>query len=96
MTHGTPSSVPRLARVWLQMATTTIPTTAIRPILISVRLAGGATSPLLRRPESRSQRDRPSPATTTAIAIQLIVGSIVPHIRLYRTCSLLLKPVRFG
>jgi len=80
--HGTPSRVPMLARLLLQMATTTIATTAMRPILIAVKLAGGATRPLRRRRKSAHPIDRPNPSTTIAAPIQEIVGSMVPHIRL--------------
>src|SRR5450756_1558918 len=82
MTHGTPSSVPKLARLVLQMATTTIATAAIRPILIKDRLAGGATRPLLRLRESLNQSDRPSNSTTTPAPIQETVGSVsYTHLR---------------
>ena len=43
MTQGTPAMVPKFARFTLQMATTAIPATATKPILIAVRLGGGAT-----------------------------------------------------
>ena len=43
MTQGTPSWTIRTPRLRLQIPTTTIATTAIMPILIRVRLAGGAT-----------------------------------------------------
>ncbi len=82
MTHGTPASVPTSARLTLQTATTALPTTAMKAILMSVRLTGGATSPLRRRRLSRSHKVNPSNATMTPIAIQPSVGSIVPHMRL--------------
>ena len=48
-THGTPARTPKLARLMFEMATRTIPAIAITAILSTVRLGGGATSPLLRR-----------------------------------------------
>src|SRR3989442_35763 len=72
MTQGTPSTVPMFARLKLQIPTTVTPTAAIRPILMIVRLAGGAVRPLPRRWLSRHlgtvrrgrlyQRDRDPPA----------------------------------
>ena len=82
MTQGTPSWTIKTPRLRLQIPTTTNATTAIMPILISVRLAGGATRPLLRRRESESQMKAPSPATTTAAPIQETTGSMIPHMRL--------------
>src|SRR5713101_3069374 len=95
-THGTPASVPKLARLMSDMATTTTPAPAITPILITVRLTGGATSPLLRRRWSANHRIAPSPSTMAAMTIQLSVGSMVPDIRLNSTCTLGLWAVRFG
>ena len=80
--HGTPSRVPRFARLTLQMETTTTATMAIAPILISVRLAGGATNPLVRRRESANHMSAPRPATTRPATTHEVIGSIVPHIRL--------------
>ena len=82
MTQGTPASVPKAARLTLQIATTTIATIAIRPILISVKLTGGATRPLRRRRLSPDHSRAPMAITTTPAPIQLMVGSIVPFIRL--------------
>src|SRR5437868_6609801 len=96
MTHGTPSSVPRFARLMLQMATTTRAATAIKPTLINVRLGGGATSPLRRRRESLSQIQAPNAATRTPAPIHDRVGSIAAHIRLYRTCWFSSMPEMLG
>ena len=96
MTQGTPSTTPVLARLMLQIPTTTTETIAIRAIFISVRLTGGATRPLRRRRESPDQRRKPTRPTTTTIPIQLTIGSIAPHINLYSTWRLLLRPARFG
>jgi len=82
MTQGTPSSVPKFARLTLQIATTTTETTAIRAIFKMVRLAGGATRPLRRRRLSPSHSRLPTAITTSAMPIQLRTGSIVPHINL--------------
>ena len=68
--HGTPSSVPMAARLTLQTATTATPTAAMKTILMTVRLTGGATSPLRRRRASRKKRFRPSAPTMTAMTIQ--------------------------
>src|SRR5579872_148723 len=58
-TQGTPSSVPRLARFWSQIATTTMPTAAIRATLITVRLARrdepAAAAPRVADPDERTK-----------------------------------------
>ena len=82
MTQGTPASVPMAARLTLQIATTTMPTTAMSAIFKTVRLAGGATRPLCRRRLSLHHRMLPITITTNTMPIQLTTGSIVPHINL--------------
>src|ERR1700694_5123276 len=96
MTQGTPARVPNAARLTLQIATTEIATSAITAIFRSVRLTGGATRPLRRRRLSPNQSRAAIERTTTAIAIQLTVGAIVPHIKLYSTCRFGFKPARLG
>ena len=81
-TQGTPARTPMFARLMLQMATTTMPAAAMSPILSRVRLGGGATRPARRRRASPNHISPPMPTTTTPIPIQLMVGSIVPAIRL--------------
>src|ERR1039458_510121 len=96
MAHGTPSSVPTWARLMLHTATGAMPTAAMKPILISVRLTGGATSPLRRRCASRRNMFRPSRPTMRAMAIQLATGSIWPHMRLYNARRFGCRPLRLG
>ncbi len=79
MINGTPSMTPKCARLTLQTATTATPATARKAILIAVRLAGGATRPLLRLRESPSQKTVPAATTTTARTIQLTAGSNRPQ-----------------
>ena len=67
-----------MPRLVLPIRTTTIPATAIAPILSRVMDCGGATSPLTRR--RRSRRNIIAPATTTSaiITIQLATGLSAP------------------
>src|ERR1051326_1744064 len=95
-TQGTPASVPLTARLMLQMATTTMPAIAMSAILARVRLGGGATRPSLRRRASLNHIRAPRAATTTAMPIQLTVGSMEAAIRLYSTCTLVSLDTRLG
>src|ERR1700745_2104029 len=96
MTQGTPSSTPNTARLVLQIATTPTATTPITPILMKVRIGGGAPRPRVRRLWSLSHIEKPRPATTTPARTHEMVGSMVPHIRLYTVLRLLLNPWRLG
>jgi hypothetical protein len=69
-------------RLTVQMTSTATPTTAMRPILMAVRLAGGATRPERRRPDARIHIIVPNPTTTTARITQLTTGSMLPWTRL--------------
>ena len=79
MMYGTPSIVPKWARLTLQMATSAIPATAMRAIFIAVRLRGGVSRPWRRLLASRSQSPVPAPATSAAIKIQPTTGLNVPQ-----------------
>ncbi len=87
-TQGTPSIGRKVPRLTLQMATTTIPATARKAILATVRPTGGATSPLRRRRASASHIEPPTAITITASPIQPTIGSMLLLTMPNRTCWL--------